>query len=143
MREGGGNCLKYLKWGWNRKEGKGNKDFKKRRQAGSRGRCLKLGVAGNLLTNYVSLMKLFITCLLTVTLKSFVKRLWIFRALGHNQSKLTLWPFDRWFWHSFVSARYSSKYSRTFEYLFSFLVLFRNQWLINFITLISNLISTS
>ena len=24
-----GNCLKYLKMGWNRKEGKGNKDFKK------------------------------------------------------------------------------------------------------------------
>ena len=29
MREGGGNCLKYLKRGWNRKEGSGNKDFKK------------------------------------------------------------------------------------------------------------------
>ena len=29
MREGGGNCLKYLKRWWNRKEGKGNKDFKK------------------------------------------------------------------------------------------------------------------
>ena len=25
----GGNCLKYLKRGWNRKKGKGNKDFKK------------------------------------------------------------------------------------------------------------------
>ena len=24
-----GNCLKYLKRGWNRKEGKGSKDFKK------------------------------------------------------------------------------------------------------------------
>ena len=24
-----GNCLKYLKKGWNRKEGKVNKDFKK------------------------------------------------------------------------------------------------------------------
>ena len=30
MREGGGNCLKYLKMGWNRKGVKGNKDFKKR-----------------------------------------------------------------------------------------------------------------
>ena len=29
MCEGGGNCLKYLKRGWNRKEGKGHKDFKK------------------------------------------------------------------------------------------------------------------
>ena len=29
LREGGGNCLKYLKKGWNRKEGGGNKVFKK------------------------------------------------------------------------------------------------------------------
>ena len=44
MREGGGNCVKYLKRGWNRKEGRGNKDFKKRGgQAGSRGECLKKG----------------------------------------------------------------------------------------------------
>ena len=27
--EGGGNCLKYLKRGWNRKDGKGNNDLKK------------------------------------------------------------------------------------------------------------------
>ena len=27
--EGGFNCLKYLKMGWNRKEGRGNKNFKK------------------------------------------------------------------------------------------------------------------
>ena len=37
-----GNCLKYLKRGWNRKEGKGNKDFKRRgEQAGPRGGSLK------------------------------------------------------------------------------------------------------
>ena len=29
LREVGGNCLKYLKRGWNRKEGRGKKDFKK------------------------------------------------------------------------------------------------------------------
>ena len=29
MHEGRGNCLKYLKRGWNRKEGRRNKDFKK------------------------------------------------------------------------------------------------------------------
>ena len=29
LREVGENCLKYLKRGWNRKEGRGNKDFKK------------------------------------------------------------------------------------------------------------------
>ena len=28
LRQGGGNCLKYLKRGWNRKEGRGNKNFK-------------------------------------------------------------------------------------------------------------------
>ena len=41
MLDGGGNCVKYLKRGWNRKEGRGNKDFKKGGQAGSRGGCLK------------------------------------------------------------------------------------------------------
>ena len=29
QREGEGNCLKYLKGEWSRKEGRGNKDFKK------------------------------------------------------------------------------------------------------------------
>ena len=38
-----GNCLKYLKRGWNRKEGRGNKDLKKEGQTGSRGGCLKKG----------------------------------------------------------------------------------------------------
>ena len=47
MREGGENYLKYLKRGENRKEGRGNKDFKKvEGQAGSRGGCLKKGGAG-------------------------------------------------------------------------------------------------
>ena len=45
MREVGGNCLKYLKSGWNRKEGRPNKDFKKG-TAGSRGLCLKKRGAG-------------------------------------------------------------------------------------------------
>ena len=30
LREGGRNCLKYLKRGWIRKEGKRNNDFKKK-----------------------------------------------------------------------------------------------------------------
>ena len=42
---GGGSCLKYLKSGWNRKEGRPNKDFKKG-TAGSRGLCLKKRGAG-------------------------------------------------------------------------------------------------
>ena len=44
MHEGEeGDCLKYLQKGWNREEGRGNKDFKKRGQAGSMGGCLKKG----------------------------------------------------------------------------------------------------
>ena len=45
LREGGGNCLKYLKtrWRWNRKEGRRNKDFKNEVAAGSRDGCLKKG----------------------------------------------------------------------------------------------------
>ena len=39
----GGDYLEYLKRAWNRKEGRGNKDFKKRGQATPRSRCLKKG----------------------------------------------------------------------------------------------------
>ena len=46
MRAGEGNRLKYLKRGWNRKEGRGNKYLKGRGQAGSRGGCLKRGGGG-------------------------------------------------------------------------------------------------
>ena len=46
MHKGGGNYLKYLKRGWNRKQGRGNKDCKRRRQAGSRGGCIKKGGPG-------------------------------------------------------------------------------------------------
>ena len=54
MREGGGNCLKYLKRWWNRKDGRGNKDFKKGEQAESRDGSLKKGAFWNPLTNYES-----------------------------------------------------------------------------------------
>ena len=43
MSEGERKCLKYLKRGWNRKEGWGHKDLKKGSQAGSRDGCLKNG----------------------------------------------------------------------------------------------------
>ena len=43
MREGGGNCLKYLKRGWNREEGRGNKDFKKGSKLGQGVGALKRG----------------------------------------------------------------------------------------------------
>ena len=40
---GGGDCIKYFKRGWNRKDGRRNKDLKKVGQAWSRGGCLKKG----------------------------------------------------------------------------------------------------
>ena len=46
LREGGGNCVKYLKSWWNKREERGKKHFKKGGQAGSRGGCLKKGGAG-------------------------------------------------------------------------------------------------
>ena len=38
MREDGGNCLKYLKRGWNRKERGGHKDFKGGGEGGGGGK---------------------------------------------------------------------------------------------------------
>ena len=58
MREGGGNCLKYLKKGWNGKQGRGHKDFKNERKAGSRGGYHKKG-GWNPLTNCVMLPVVF------------------------------------------------------------------------------------
>ena len=52
VREGVGNCLKYLRRGWKGKEGRENIDFKKGGQAGSGGGCLKKGGGWNPLTNY-------------------------------------------------------------------------------------------
>ena len=43
VAESGGDCLKYLKRGWNREKGRGNKDFKKGWQAGARDGSLKKG----------------------------------------------------------------------------------------------------
>ena len=37
LHEGGGNCVKYLKRGWNRKEGRENKDFQGGRGGGKPG----------------------------------------------------------------------------------------------------------
>ena len=54
-----GNCLKYLKSGWNRKEGREHKDFKKRGQPGSRGGCLKKGSGWNPLRNYADISSFF------------------------------------------------------------------------------------
>ena len=46
-----GDCLKYLKRGWNRKEGRGNNDFKKGSKLVQGVGALKRG-SWNLLTNY-------------------------------------------------------------------------------------------
>ena len=51
MSEGGENCVKYLKRGWNRKEGKRNKDFKRGGRGSWRG-ALNVG-DWNPLMNYV------------------------------------------------------------------------------------------
>ena len=55
MCEGGGNCLKYLKRGWNRTEGRGHKDLKKKGggvQAGSQELCALKRESWNPLKNY-------------------------------------------------------------------------------------------
>ena len=54
LHEGGRNCLKFLKSGWNRKEGRGNKDFKKWSMLGQgEGGALKGGRGDwNPFTNY-------------------------------------------------------------------------------------------
>ena len=49
MGESGGSCLKYLKGGWNRKEGRGNKDFEKGSKLGQVLGVLKKGEDWNLL----------------------------------------------------------------------------------------------
>ena len=43
MHEGGGNCLKYVKGGWNRTERRGHKDFKKGGKLGQGMGALKKG----------------------------------------------------------------------------------------------------
>ena len=48
--EGVGNCLKYLKRGWNRKEGRGNKDLKKMGNLGQGVGALKRGTGTPLRT---------------------------------------------------------------------------------------------
>ena len=45
LREGGGNCQKYLKRRWNRKEGRGNKDFENGVKLGEGVGALKRGGA--------------------------------------------------------------------------------------------------
>ena len=52
MRDGGGNCLKYLKRGWNRAEGRGHKDFKKGGKLGQGVGILKGGGGGLEPPNY-------------------------------------------------------------------------------------------
>ena len=49
----GGNCLKYLKRGWDRKEGRANKDFKKWGKLGQGVSALKRE-SWNRLPNYVN-----------------------------------------------------------------------------------------
>ena len=50
MHEGGGNCVKYFKSGWNRKEVRGNKDFEKWGKLGHKVGALKGGAGTPLRT---------------------------------------------------------------------------------------------
>ena len=50
--EGGGNCLKYLKMGWNSKKGRANNDFKKGGKLDQGVGALKKGGGWNPVTNY-------------------------------------------------------------------------------------------
>ena len=59
MHEGGGNCLKYVKGGWNRTERRGHKDFKKGGKLGQGMGTLKRGGGWNPLTNYATQMPIF------------------------------------------------------------------------------------
>ena len=56
MCEVGENCLKYLKRGWNRKDGRGNKDFKKEDKLGQDVGALK-GRAGTPLRTMSRILK--------------------------------------------------------------------------------------
>ena len=54
MHEGDRNCLKYIKRGWNRKEGMGTKAFKKGGKLGQEVGALKRGGAGTPLRTIVT-----------------------------------------------------------------------------------------
>ena len=57
MCEGGSDCVKYLKREWDKKEGRGNKDFKKGGKLGQGVGALKRGGRGwNPLMNYVEVL---------------------------------------------------------------------------------------
>ena len=56
MHEGGGNYLKYLKRGWNKEVGRGNKDFKKGEKLGQGVGTLKKGGVGTPLRTMITLI---------------------------------------------------------------------------------------
>ena len=88
MLEGRGNCLKYLKMGWSRKEGRGNKDFKKGRQAGSRGGCLKKRGGWDLLKNNDKAASFFLSNLA-------YRGAWQDRCSTNLKSQLVVSPSDK------------------------------------------------
>ena len=63
LSKGGENCIKYLTKVWNRKDGRENKFFfKKKGKTGSRGVCLKKGVLHSIMKYGLSLLNLCPTC---------------------------------------------------------------------------------
>ena len=57
MCEGRGNCLKYLTREWNRKEGRGDKDFKKGGKLGEGVEVLRRGGGGGTGTSLRTMVK--------------------------------------------------------------------------------------
>ena len=61
LHKGGGNCLKNPKWGWNRKEGKENKDFKKKGGGAQTGSgCLRAGTTLRTMRNLEEILRIFV-----------------------------------------------------------------------------------
>ena len=61
LHKGGGNCLKNLKRGWNRKEGKENKDFKKKGGGAQTGLgCLRAGTTLRTMRNLEEILRIFV-----------------------------------------------------------------------------------
>ena len=92
MHEGGRNCLKYLKRGWNRKEGRRNKDFKTGEPAESRGGWLKMGAGAE-----TPLQTLLMKSLLCFRREGHLLRIWRKRTKFLYQNT---WDWKSTFWKS-------------------------------------------
>ena len=99
-----GELFEYLKMGWNRKEVRGNKYFKKEGQAGSRGWCLKKRATRTPLQTMASFLFLLFASLVSSTVIVLCTK--IYTCLKSDLSIEVLnfmfllaeyWPFDKSF----------------------------------------------